>query len=190
MPSRGLGDVTARALTRPGAGSALLAALGVYAAFTLASALRTLVGIGLSASYGGGSGPHVGQVLVGALTDSLIRLLPFAIGVFLAFWQIAPIAPQLRMAHVVTRAVLAALLGVLFGGVVTFLVGIGVQVSLVATVYPSLGAVGDSLRASVSPTVDLLFDALIAVPLAALLLWGWLQSHAPKSTARGALDEV
>src|ERR1700712_1504175 len=42
MPKSDLGDQAARALTRPGVGAALLAALGVYGVLVLQSVLGTL----------------------------------------------------------------------------------------------------------------------------------------------------
>src|SRR5487761_2419954 len=59
----------------------------------------------------GTSGVSLVQIWASQLVDSLTGPLPFAVGVFLCFWQLAPIAPVLRLAHVVTRSILAALLG-------------------------------------------------------------------------------
>ena len=48
----------------------------------------------------------------------------------------------------------------------------------------------DALRSVLPGTLNILIDGLVVVPLAALLLWGWLQSHPPKTAPKGALDEV
>lgn len=188
MATRDLGDVAVKALTRPGVGSALLAALGVILVLILRGVLSALAfSLG---GYSGGVSQYLSTALPGVILDGAWRLLPLTIGVFLAFWQIAPIAPQLRMAHVVTRALLAAVIGAVLSGIVQFVGNVGLDVSLAPTLYPSFSGALGSLYYSFSTSFSLLLDALITVPLAALLLWGWLQSHPPKTTARGALDEV
>src|SRR6478752_4580524 len=111
MAKRDLGDVAVTALTRPGIGSALLAALGVYLVLVLQSVLGTIAFVVTDTAYGGDAANYLSLILPASLPTTLGTPLPFAIGVFLAFWQIAPVAPQLRMAHVVTRALLAAVVG-------------------------------------------------------------------------------
>ena len=175
MARRDLGDVAVKALTRPGIGSALLAGLGVYTVLVGQRILDIVAGVVGAVPWAQDVGASVGSVLPGALPATLIALLPFGVGVVLGFWQLAPIVPQLRMAHVVTRSLLAAVVGAvaaLIAGGVVALVG------------------GDQVQAAVAATLHLLVAGLVAVPLAALLLWGWQQSHPPKTVARGALDEV
>ena len=66
--------------------------------------------------------PTSALILPATLPIALGASLPFALGVFIAFWQIAPVSPQLRMAHVVTRALLAAVIGAVATFVIAFIV--------------------------------------------------------------------
>jgi hypothetical protein len=197
MPKkRDLGDVAVTALTRPGVGSALLAGLGVYLAFVLQTLLGTIAFVVTDASYGQDPATYLGLIFGASLPLTLGTPLPFAIGVFLAFWQIAPVAPQLRMAHVVTRALLAAVIGAVAALVIGFVVALFVQLSEGSTLMGSAdfgrvpGALGDALHSVLPGALSILISGLVVVPLAALLLWGWLQSHPPKTAPAGALDEV
>jgi hypothetical protein len=197
MAKRDLGDVAVTALTRPGVGSALLAALGVYIVLAARSILGTIAFVVTDPTYSQDAGAYLGLLMRGALPTALGASLPFALGVFIAFWQLAPVSPQLRMAHVVTRSLLAALIG----AVATFVIGFLVAVVLNFTqTDPGLvlsgGAdafarnLGDALQSVLPGTLNILLDGLIVVPLAALLLWGWQHSHPPKTAPKGALDEV
>jgi hypothetical protein len=197
MAKRDLGDVAVTALTRPGAGSALLAALGVFLVLGFQSVLGTLVYVVTDSSYGQDALSYLSLILPATLPTTFGAALPFAIGVFFSFWQIAPVAPQLRMAHVVTRSLLAAVIGAVLSGIVGF---VGAVFLNLAGTSPGLVFSGDrsdfarnlldSAHVVLPGALNALIDGLIVVPLAALLLWGWLQAHPPKSEARGALDDV
>ena len=197
MAKRDLGDIAVTALTRPGVGSALLAGLGVYVVLVLQSLLGTVVFVVTDRSYGQDPAAYLSLILGTSLPITLGGPLPFAIGVFLAFWQIAPVAPQLRMAHVVTRALLAAVIGAVATAVLGFIVAVVLNVfntdpNLVLT--GGGGAIGSNLaqaaRSVLPGALNILIDGLVVVPLAALLLWGRLQSHPPKTAPAGAVDEV
>lgn len=197
MAKRDLGDVAVTALTRPGVGSALLAALGVYLVLVLQSLLGTIVFVITDRSYGQDPASYLSLILPATLPITLGGPLPFAIGVFLAFWQIAPVAPQLRMAHVVTRALLAAVIGAVATAVIGFIVAVIVNFTNTDPGLVLSGAAADFARnlvdaaRSVLPgALNILIQGLVVVPLAALLLWGRLQTHPPKTTPAGALDEV
>jgi hypothetical protein len=191
MAKRDLGDVAVTALTRPGAGSALLAGLGVYLVLALQSILGTIVFVVTDASYSQDAASYLSLILPASLPLAFGAPLPFAIGVFLCFWQIAPVAPQLRMAHVVTRALLAAVVGAVATGILGFIVAFVVNLS---ELPGGLGSIADHLtqagRSVLPGALNILIDGLVVVPLAALLLWGWLKSHPPKNAPAGALDEV
>ncbi|CAN5376325.1 hypothetical protein BH09ACT4_BH09ACT4_22260 [soil metagenome] len=188
MAKRDLGDVAVTALTRPGIGSALLAGLGVYMVLVGQAVLNTFAFIATDDSHSQDVWGFFVLILRAGLPVTLGAPLPFAIGVVLSFWQLAPVVPQLRMAHVVTRSLLAAVVG----AVATFL--IGVLVALFVGADAILGNPHKTLAASVHQVLpgalSLLIAGLVVVPLAALLLWGWLQAHPPKRTAAGVLDEV
>jgi hypothetical protein len=188
MAKRDLGDVAVTALTRPGVGSALLAGLGVYLVLVLQSLLTTISFVVTDSAYGRDALSYLSLVIPASLPVTLGGPVPFAIGVFLAFWQIAPVAPQLRMAHVVTRALLADVIG----AVLVFVIGIPAVLFVGAdgvagnTPHTLLEAVHWALPAA----LNVLIQGVVVVPLAALLLWGRLQTHPPKTTPVGALDDV
>ena len=113
----------AKALRRPGALPPFLTALGIFVALVVLgflgatlSALSTTVQADIPAEF-------FLQLWAAQLVGGLAGPLPIALGAFVCFWQIAPIAPNLRLAHVVTRAVLAGLAGtlLLFRSLATFL---------------------------------------------------------------------
>ncbi|HEX7834125.1 MAG TPA: hypothetical protein VF479_01510 [Pseudolysinimonas sp.] len=189
MAKRDLGDVAVTVLTRPGVGSALLAALGVYAVLAAQNLLGTIAFVVTDPIYSQDAGSYLGLYVKGALPTALGASLPFAIGVFLSFWQVAPVSPQLRMAHVVTRSLLAAVIGAFATLVIGFVVAATVNLT-----QGGLDGIADGLldaAHSVLPgALGILIDGLVVVPLAALLLWGRLQSHPPKTAPRGALDDV
>ena len=195
MAKRDLGDVAVTALTRPGVGAALLAALGVYVVLVVQAMVGTLSYV--FAGFANDLPSYLSLVVNGVLPTALGTPLPFAVGVFLAFWQIAPVSPQLRMAHVVTRALLAAVIGAVIAAIIGLLFALVISLvntpaSLVASSGPEVfaRAVASVSRAVLPAALNMLVSGLAVVPLAALLLWGWLQSHPTKSAPRGALDEV
>jgi hypothetical protein len=194
---RDLGDVAVTALTRPGIGSALLAGLGVYLVLVLQSLLGTIVYVVTDVNYGQDAAAYLSLILPASAPAAFGAPLPFAIGVFLSFWQIAPVAPQLRMAHVVTRSLLAAVVGAVFTLVLGFLVAAVLNFSQSDPTVVAGGGIGavwrnllDAGRSVLPGALNILIDGLVVVPLAGLLLWGRLRSHPPKSAPAGALDEV
>jgi len=117
--------------------------------------------------------------------------VPFSVGVLLGFWFIAPVAAELRLAHVITRSLLAALAG----AVLVFLTTTVVEA--VATVQglmdqgalSRLGAetmrtpaVGPPLAA---PEVG---SATPLVILAGILLWNWVERHPSRHPIAGIVD--
>jgi hypothetical protein len=195
MPKRDLGDVAVTALTRPGVGSALLAALGVYLVLVLQSVLSTIAFVVTDTAYGQDPMSYLALIVPASLPTTLGAPLPFAIGVWLAFWQLAPVAPQLRMAHVVTRALLAAVVGAAATLLLGFLVGVianlaGTSPALLTDGSRIAANLADAFRPALSAGLGILIQGLVVVPLAALLLWGRLQTHPPTTAPAGALDEV
>src|ERR1700712_3647930 len=99
-----------KAIARPGVAPAFFAGLGVFATLLVIAFVQALFST-LSLLTQSPGGDFLGQLWLAQLSGSLSGPLPFAIGVFLCFWQLAPIAPVLRLAHVVTRSILAAVAG-------------------------------------------------------------------------------
>ena len=79
---------------RPGVVSAMLAALGVYLALAATSILSTIAFVATDTAYGQDPGAYLGLILRATLQTALVASLPFAVGVFLAFWVLVPIAPH------------------------------------------------------------------------------------------------
>jgi hypothetical protein len=182
----------AAAISRPGSTPAFLTATGVFAALIVQGFLGSIFGSLAVLADTSIDDDLFGQLWSAQLAASLSGPLPIAIGVFLCFWQIAPIAPRLRLAHVVTRALLAALAG----GFLLFLIALGYW-----AIVQLLGGFGQDVASWVAPLGDtvpaILFRSLTAlvsvvplVVLGAILLWGWLQRHPAPYEVRGTLDEV
>ncbi|HEY4152934.1 MAG TPA: hypothetical protein VGM38_06395 [Pseudolysinimonas sp.] len=186
-------EAITKAMKRPGVVPAFLAGLGVFAALLVISFLKTLFSTLSVIATAPIAGDYVGQIWTGLLVGSVTGPLPFAIGVFLCFWQVAPIAPVLRLAHVVTRSILAALLG----GAVIWIVSLVFQVVVEVSNTQFSTPAGDVLAQLGPDALQSLFGALAAtvgylpiVVLAGILLWGWLQRHPLGTRVHGALDEV
>ena len=188
-----MSETITKAMKRPGVLPAFLAALGVFVALLVIGFLQALfstLSVLASASV---AQTFVGSLWFAQLTSSLTGPLPFAIGVFLCLWQVAPIAPSLRLAHVVTRSILAALVGAALMWIVFWVIQL---ISDAAGTAPEFQ--GAIVFGKLGPdALDALFQALgvtagylpVAV-LAGILLWGWLQRHPLAKPVHGTLDEV
>ena len=188
-----MSQTIAKAITRPGAGPAFLAGGGVFVTLLLIGFVQALFTTLQVVFLESAAHDFVGTVWSSQLINSLTGPLPFAIGVFLCFWQVAPIAPVLRLAHVVTRSILAALLG----GAVMWLVFLVSQVVLDISNAPFsfhavnvFGQIGPDALTSLFRALAVTVGDLPVTVLAGILLWGWLQRHPPGTPVSGALDEV
>jgi len=185
----------AKALQRPGALPPFLTSLGIFVVLVVLgflgatlNALSTTVQADIPAEF-------FLQLWAAQLVGGLAGPLPIALGAFVCFWQIAPIAPNLRLAHVVTRAVLAGLAGTLL----LFLLGLLFGFLLWVLALGGLVDRGDFFG-SAGPAVGILpllfrslatfLQVLPVLVLGAVLLWGWLQRHPPTQRVAGTLDEV
>lgn len=185
-------DTISKAITRPGVVPAFFAGLGVFALLLATAFLQSLFTTLSLLSSSVSAGDFAGQILATQLLSSGTGPLPFAIGVFLCFWQIAPIAPKLRLAHVVSRSILAAV----GGGVLLWIVYAVAQ--LVADIaapsadgaVAALADVGPVLLTALLRALATVVGYLPVVALAGILLWGWLQRHPHARAVHGALDEV
>ncbi len=182
-----------KAITRPGVVPAFLAGLGVFVVLLLIGFVRALFSTLQVVFLESAAQDFVGSVWSNQLVSSLTGPLPFAVGVFLCFWQVAPIAPVLRLAHVVTRSILAALLG----AAVMWLVFLVSQVILDISKAPFsfhavnvFGQLGPDALAALFHALAVTTGYLPVAALAGILLWGWLQRHPLGKPVSGALDEV
>jgi hypothetical protein len=186
-------ETITKAMKRPGAVPAFLAGLGVFAAVLLIIFLKSLfstLSVIVNASI---AGDFIGQVWAGVLLSSLTGPLPLAIGVFLCFWQVAPIAPVLRLAHVVTRSILATLVGGAVIWIASLVIQVVVEVSQTPFATPAgvvLGRLGQEALLSLFGALTVTVQYLPVTVLAGILLWGWLQRHPLDKAVHGALDEV
>lgn len=171
---------------------ALVAAALVAAVMLLQSVLGALSGWATSALYEGvsfGSAAYdefVGPQFDGVLGQFLTVTLPFAVGVFVSLWLIAPLAGQLGVRFVITRGLLASAAGAVF----VFVVSIVVQfVTMIRYVFDIRGFAHSGVIA-VSTGVNVLIFTTPIVLLAAVLLWLWLREHPREYEVSGLIDEV
>ena len=186
-------ETITKAMKRPGMVPALLAGAGVFATLLLIGFVQTLLSTAYAVTAASAGADFVGAIWGQLLQESVSGPLPFAVGVFLCFWQVAPIAPVLRLAHVVTRSILAALLG----GAVMWLVVMAFQlvVDVAKTPFSTpattvLGELGPDALQSLFRALSATVGCLPVVALAGILLWGWLQRHPLGTRVHGVLDEV
>ena len=178
-------------LGRRGLIAAAVTAGGVLATVLVQNALQSLVSL---ASYGRFEGA-LGIVIEGAWTAALTASVPLSIGVFLSLWQLAPIGAELRLGHVVTRALLATAVGAVIAFVVSSVI---VLVQTVTSAASEVATRGVFELSSLSPGLGILgavttaATAFIAsvplVVLACVLLWLWLRDHDREYPVEGMLD--
>ena len=188
-----MSETITKAMTRPGVVPAFLTGLGVFVGLLVIGFLQALfstLGIVATASI---AQNYVGQIWFGQLVSSLTGPLPFAAGMSLCLWQVAPIAPELRLAHVVTRSSLAALLGAAVMWIVLWIMQLIVDASSFAPEFQGaivFGKLGPDALQAVFRALAVTAGYLPIAVLAAILLWGWLQRHPLAKPVHGALDEV
>lgn len=188
-----MSETITKAMKRPGVVPAAIAGLGVFGVLLAIGFVQAVLATLSAVAWSSIAGDYLGQIWSDQLLSSLTGRLPFAVGVALCLWQVAPIAPTLRLAHVVTRSILAAL----FGGAVVWLALVTPQIIVEVASTPFQTPAGDVLGKLGLDALQDLFRALaltagympVAV-LAAILLWGWLQRHPLDTPVHGTLDEV
>ena len=151
---------------------ALVAALGVAAALVVMRLLNSVL---------------AAEPLGDAVVEFLPVALPFALGVFLGLWRIAPLAGELTMPFVFTRGGLATAAGAI----------LVILAHLVITAVEALDGGGlDARELAQGAVADVLAGAgsfvnfLIPVLFASVLLWLWLREHPRDYAVSGLIDEV
>lgn len=177
-------------VNRHGAFVSAVTALLVGAAMVVTQVLQYLVGLLSSLSVGQPYGfPFLGVLLFA---------LPFAAGFFVSLWIIAPIAEELRIPHVVTRAVLAtgvASTAVFIALAITGVIGaLGFDGAFFGQAFPfprfdGANAAGALGRALTSAALTFVGSLPLGV-LAGVLLWLWRKDHPPRRPLSGLIDEV
>ena len=175
---------------------ALVTAAGVLAALIVQALLSGL--FSYIAVWMTGRGVQSTPWPADAIGRTALTYLPFAIGVFLALWFVAPIAADLRLFHVITRALLVAAIGGALAIVVAIIGALlgafnysaGLSSNIVANLGYDFGGALSRIGFAVSSGLTLFIGALPMVLLACVLLWIWLERHPRNHQVAGIVDEV
>jgi hypothetical protein len=150
---------------------ALVAALGIAAVLLAQRALTLLLVLPLLSGFSPSD-----------IVDYLLQALPFALGVFLGLWLIAPLADELTLPFVFTRGALATAAGAI----------LVIIAQLVIALVAALDG-GDLRRDALLSLVagaSAFVSHLILVLFASVLLWLWLRAHPRDYAVSGLIDEV
>ena len=134
-----------------------------------------------------------------ALWPTVVLAVAFGLGFFVSLWLVAPIAEELRVGHVVTRAVLATGIAstVVFIAYATFGV-IGAFSpsggSLAGYEFPWPTFSGDNAVLALGRALETGLQTFVGMlplgVLAGVLLWLWRKDHPPKHPLAGYIDEI
>lgn len=128
----------------------------------------------------------------------VITVLPLVVGVFLSLWLLAPIAPELRVGHVIARSILAVGIGCTLAFITLAVIAIVGSVSFAGTIFGrsfpspvvSAGSIVAGLGAALSAALIKLVQVAPVGVLGGVLAWIWLTRHPAKHPVSGMLDEV
>jgi hypothetical protein len=183
---------------RRGVLAAAVGALIVLGTQVVQQLLSTALYAGMALTQGNDQ-TYLTQLFPAYLWALVLGILPFAIGVFLCLWLLAPIAAELHIAHVITRSLLA----VAAGALVVFLIQL--LESLFRNYDKSAGLTfgwAQGFFTTVTSNADWAFSnalftalstAISLIPLtilAGVLLWVWLRAHPAKHEVVGFIDKV
>jgi hypothetical protein len=139
--------------------------------------------------YGSSFNPMPVLAYPGFATALLLEVLPFSLGYFLGLWVVAPITGELRVGHVITRAILAT--GI---GSTLLFVSLGLAGSLIASVTDpggaSTGLIAQQLGFALQTALTAFVTRLPLGVLAGVLLWLWRAAHPAPHHIGGLIDEV
>ncbi|MEO6826421.1 MAG: hypothetical protein ABI255_09085 [Microbacteriaceae bacterium] len=177
-------------LRRHGAFVAAVTAVAVGVAILLQDLVQGLIGV---VAWGTGNS----DFFAATIGYGLLTALPFAIGYFISLWIIAPIAEELRIGHVVTRAILATGVGATVMFIVLAALAITGAFSIPGSLFAnSLGGIFnfDAATGGLARALTSALTALVGLlPLGVLggvLLWLWRKDHPPRHPLSGLIDEV
>ena len=142
------------------------------------------------------AGQDLPNTVILSIGFALLRAIPFGFAFFLSLWLVAPIAEELRVPHVIARAILAT--GI--GSTATFIV-IAV-LAIVGSFSPDGSIFGSSFpfprfdgsgagQGVLSALVGAINAFVMLLPLgvlAGILLWIWRKDHPPKRPLEGIID--
>jgi hypothetical protein len=171
---------------------ALVTAALIAALVLVQSVLGSFFGwVGSTLYQGVSFGPAGFSDLVGPqftqVSEQFARVtLPFAVGVFVSLWLIAPLAEQLTLRFVITRGLLASAAG----AVLVFVVSLFVDVVTTIRYVFDLRGFGHSGVIAVGTAIDVFIFTTPIVILGAVLLWLWLREHPRDYEVSGLIDEL
>jgi hypothetical protein len=173
-----------------GALGAAIAAAGVIAFLMVKDVVQQLV------SFVSTQGLYALDMFSGLLPAFLTFYLPFGVGFFLCLWLIAPLAEELRIGHVITRAILAVGVGATLAFVVLAVTGIlGSFVfdsSFFGNSFPFPSYQGASVAQQLGYSLQSAIVGFVSLlplgVLAGVLLWHWRKTHPVDFAIEGLID--
>ena len=175
-------------VNRHGAFVSAVTALIVGAALIVLQFLEFV--IGLLATLG------QGQPYDFPIVHVMLLAIPFALGYFVSLWIIAPIAEELRLPHVITRALLATGVASTVVFIVLAIVNVIGAVSFDGYIFgqsfPTVrfDGIPSALGIALLTGVTVFVSNLPLGVLAGVLLWIWRKDHPPRHPLSGLIDEV
>ena len=130
------------------------------------------------------------------LGSAALTAIPFGVGFFVSLWLIAPIAEELGLPHVATRAILATGVGatVVFvvHGVLAILGAFSFGGALFGNSFPfptfDGGGALFGLGTALTTAILTFISTLPLGVLAGVLLWHWRKDHPPRHPLSGLID--
>lgn len=119
------------------------------------------------------------------VVDYLPQALPFALGVFLGLWLIAPLADELTLPFVFTRGALATAAG----AILVVLAQIVISVADAMRGEGFGGFARDATLGALTGAASFV-NYLVLVLFSSVLLWLWLRAHPRDYAVSGLIDEV
>ena len=197
MPEQRMSAQLTKLAKKRGRLPALVTALGLLALMSVQSFLGSLVNYLGSLGYIGidrARPDNAGIYDVGteyqfnpSLDELLHYLIPFALGVFVALWLVAPISDELTLRFVITRAGLAGLTASILVILVNLVLGL--VWSLSAAGFDSTSFLQSVVTALTTGLSTLIFQIPL-VTFAGVLLWLWLRDHPREYAVAGLIDEL
>jgi hypothetical protein len=179
-----------RMLRTRGAAVAGITALAVGLTLVVGRLLLGLFALLAPVAYFGWVGPRLPVLSYLDFPNALLlEVLPFTFGYFIGLWAIAPITGELRVGHVITRAILAT--GI---GSTLLFVSLGLAGSVIASVTdpggPSASLIATQLGYALQAALITFVTLLPLGVLAGVFLWLWRAAHPAPHHIGGLIDEV
>ena len=144
-----------------------------------------------------GSPPgDVARSLVSTFSAAGFSIVPVALGVFVAFWLLAPITPELRVTRVVLHSLAAAGIAAAVALAIAVVSAVGRIVAAAGPLFgnafprPDGSVLGPSLIEVVQSTLFTCVAVTPVVVLVGLFVWLWIARTARGSTAPGEVTRI